>query len=778
MHTAVLVFFMSIERHPVAGIKSRKYIRDENVVEGEQFSPVVNADLLSHEVNLPLSLLNLMMGSADFVFMVDSEFNYISVNKAYCQSLGYGQQEMLCMSMPEIDVINDLTAWKKIFKKLRTTGSIRMETMQRNRDGETFPIEMTVNYLMHKGREYSLGLGRDISGRKQMEESLKENEDKCRRLIESSGAGVLVINISGYITYANRALCNMTGYSREKLSGKYFADYILENDRPAVLDVFNKGLTADCTGAMLEFRVVHSNGSIVWCSSSPSRIVHNGIVTGYNSLIQDITGRKNLEEALRESERKYRAVVEDQLEMICRFIPDGTITFANSAFCRFYGKTSSDIVGKSYLSLIPEDQYPFFTAAIEELLAEPHRVIYDIQHYSRGGVSRWMEQTFRALAGENNQVEKFQVVFRDITDRKRAEQALKDSEEQFRMIFDSIQDGFAVFEVNYDEKGKVIDARFLEVNPAFEKITGAKANDVLGKTLWEVFPSMRLLTADRWKELISEGKNIKIEELYARSLDKYFRINGLSPKHGRYAILVCDLTEHRKMTEKLMRTDRLSSLGEMAAGLAHEINNPLTGVIGLSQLLLERPDVADNVKADVEGINKEANRAAGILRDFMIFARGRKPVMQAADINAVIDEVIKLRYTYMKKSGIEVYTDFSQELPELMMDISQIQQVLLNIILNAEYFMTEAHQRGLLKIMTSLHGSTVRTVFEDDGPGIREDTLPHIFDPFFTTKEASKGTGLGLSISYGIIREHNGNIFAETMPGLGARFIIELPASI
>jgi signal transduction histidine kinase len=306
-------------------------------------------------------------------------------------------------------------------------------------------------------------------------------------------------------------------------------------------------------------------------------------------------------------------------------------------------------------------------------------------------------------------------------------------------------------------------------------MTGARTNDVLGKTLWEVFPTMRLLTADLWKDSISGGKNIRIEELYSRSLDKYFRINGLSPKRGRYAVLISDLTDHKKMTEKLVRADRLSSLGEMAAGLAHEINNPLTGVIGLSQLIVERPGVPDGIRDDVCGINKEANRAAAILKDFLTFARGQKPDMRTANINEVIEGVLKLRLTYMRKSGIEVYTDMAGDLPPLMMDVSQIQQVLLNIILNAEYFMIEAHKKGALKISTSRHDRVVRSVFQDDGPGIPAAILPNIFNPFFTTKEPGKGTGLGLSISYGIISEHNGNIFAESKPGHGASFIIELP---
>jgi len=768
---------MSIEKKAAAKEKVNRIFKHEGLIADGLSLPVNEAGLEGRAVRLPSFMLNLIMRSADFVYIIDADSHFIAVNNSVCRALGYSQQEMLGMCVPDIDVIYDDVSWQKIFIRLKKTGSFRLETMQRNRDGEVFPVEMTINYLLYHGREYCVGIGRDVTDSKQIEEALKESEEKYRKLIESAGAGMVTIDVSGHINYVNKTLCRMTGYEREELIGRNFLDDIEEDDRNIIFNAFNNALKGNSSGPTIEFRIRHKNGDIVWCNSNTSRIFKDDRLVGFNSVIHNITDRKKLEEALSESERKYRAVVEDQLEMICRFVPDGTITFANNAFCRFYGKTGGEIVGKSYLSLLPESQYPLFTAAIEELLTEPHKVIYDIQPFSRGGVSRWMEQSMHALTGEREQVEKFQIVLRDITDRRKAEQALRDSEEQFRMIFNSIQDGFAIFELNYDENEKVIDARFLEINPAFEKMTGAKANDVLGKTLWEVFPTMRLMTADLWKEAISEGKNIRVGELYTRSLDKYFRINGLSPKRGRYAILLCDLTDHKKMTEKLVRADRLSSLGEMAAGLAHEINNPLTGVIGLSQLIVERPGVPDNIREDLSGIHKEANRAAGILKDFLIFARGQKPDMQAGNINEVIQSVLKLRLTYMKKSGIEVFTDLDGVLPLIMMDVSQIQQVLLNIILNAEYFMIEAHKKGILRVATSRHDNIVRAVFQDDGPGIPPEILPSIFDPFFTTKETGKGTGLGLSISYGIISEHNGNIFAESKPGHGASFIIELPVT-
>ncbi len=730
------------------------------------------------DVTLPPSIRNLLQRSADLIYLLDADSTFLVVNEAALELLGYSVEDLDKMKMTDVDVINDTVAWAKAFKRLRSQGSFSLETLQRSRDGDIFPIEMTLNYLLQEGREYCLAVGRDVSQREKVEEALKESESKYRKLVESAGAGVVTINLAGAINFANNTICQMMGYTREELIGKPFVDFLHKDDIESMLRLFADAVKGVQTKLTIEFRARHKNGYYVWCYTNPTNILHDEKTVGFSAIIHDITERKQLEEALKESEQKYRAVVEDQVELICRFTPDGTITFANLAFCNFYGKSSRQVVGSSYLTLLSEAQYPLFTASIEELLTEPDKVIYDILPFKVGDSTRWMEQTLRSLTGKKGTVEKFQVVLRDITDRRKAEQALKESEEQYRVIFNSMQDGFAVFEISYDERGEAIDARFLEANPAFEKITGAKSNEAVGKTLWEVFPSMRLLTAEIWAGMVSKGKNVRIEEFYSVSLDKYFRVNGISPKKGRFAVLFSDLTENKKMTEKLIRADRLSSLGEMAAGLAHEINNPLTGVMGLSQLLIEKNDIPDTVKEDASTIYREANRAAGILKDFLIFARGQKPQKGEADVNAIIESVLKLRRAYMKKSGIDVLTELSEDLPRLHLDVSQIQQVFLNIVLNAEYFMYEAHKQGTLHISTERADSVVKIMFKDDGPGISPPNLSHIFDPFFTTKETGRGTGLGLSISYSIIHEHSGNIFVNSKPGQGTCFIIELPAAV
>ena len=174
-------------------------------------------------------------------------------------------------------------------------------------------------------------------------------------------------------------------------------------------------------------------------------------------------------------------------------------------------------------------------------------------------------------------------------------------------------------------------------------------------------------------------------------------------------------------------------------------------------------------------VYSEAQRAAGIVRNLLTFARKHSPVKQLSQINNVIEDVLRLRAYEQRVNNIEVSRQFASDLPEVMVDYFQMQQVFLNIIINAEYFMTQAHNRGTLTITTERLDNIVRISFADDGPGISKENLSRIFNPFFTTKEVGKGTGLGLSICHGIVAEHGGSIYARSRLGKGATFVVELP---
>ena len=247
-----------------------------------------------------------------------------------------------------------------------------------------------------------------------------------------------------------------------------------------------------------------------------------------------------------------------------------------------------------------------------------------------------------------------------------------------------------------------------------------------------------------------------------------------SPEGSEAVVILRDVTEERLMQERLLQSEKMVSVGQLVSGVAHELNNPLTGIMGFSQLLLER-DLDEKTAADIETINREAERAAKIVQNLLSFARRKHAEKVLSDINSLLERVLELRSYDLQLKSIELDLQLDTKLPRTMVDADQIQQVFLNLIINAEQAILTEKERGTLKVRTSHEKDVVRVSFQDDGPGIDDETLRRIFDPFFTTKEVGEGTGLGLTICYGIIDEHNGRIWAESQPGRGATFIIELP---
>ena len=225
---------------------------------------------------------------------------------------------------------------------------------------------------------------------------------------------------------------------------------------------------------------------------------------------------------------------------------------------------------------------------------------------------------------------------------------------------------------------------------------------------------------------------------------------------------------------QLIQSEKLSGIGEFVAGVAHELNNPLTSVMGFSELLAQA-DTNPQHKRHLEMIHKSAQRCQKIVQSLLSFARRHKPERKAVCVNGLIEGALEILNYQLRTSNIEVITRLDAQLPQAMVDPHQVQQVFLNIINNARQAI-EAHQpKGWIKIITTVRGENVRVTMQDSGPGIPQESLSKIFDPFFTTKEIGKGTGLGLSLCYGIIHEHGGTITPRSRPGEGAMFIIELP---
>ncbi len=318
------------------------------------------------------------------------------------------------------------------------------------------------------------------------------------------------------------------------------------------------------------------------------------------------------------------------------------------------------------------------------------------------------------------------------------------------------------------------DLRILLANRAFSEAFKLEYNAVKNKSVNDV------IKAEGLPEAISEvqaGRQPEFELEFRYNIDGIERIilaGVIQMGEGEVLLIMRDVTDERARMETLYLTDRLASVGEMASGIAHELNNPLTGAIGFTQLLMEK-DLPEDIRSDIEVINRETQRAAEVVKNLLAFARKHTATKQMTQLNNTIKEILELRVYEHKLNNIKVDLQLDPELPEVMVDCHQMQQVFLNLILNAESAMAEAGNGGGLNISTERGNNNIKLSFADNGPGILKENLTRIFDPFFTTKEVGKGTGLGLSICHGIVLRHGGKIYAKSKPGKGSTIIIELP---
>ena len=324
------------------------------------------------------------------------------------------------------------------------------------------------------------------------------------------------------------------------------------------------------------------------------------------------------------------------------------------------------------------------------------------------------------------------------------------------------------------------------INKVGEQLTGYQVDELTGR------PLAAFCSADAWRDtqpqlaVILAGQGVQPFELELTRRDGeqiYLEVsaqmiqNGIGVK-GVHCI-ARDLTVRRRLEQQLIQSEKLSAIGQLVAGVAHELNNPLTSVSGYAQLLLRDQSLGDEPRQDIEQIHVQAERAARIVQNLLIFAREHKPERHLVSINEAVRSALALQSYQLKVDNINVVQELDPGLPATTADGHQLQQVFLNLITNARHAMTEKGGRGTLTLRTAVlpgeGGPMIRVEVSDSGIGIPERDLQKIFNPFFTTKPVGQGTGLGLSICFGIVKEHDGQIWAESLVGLGTRVFVSLP---
>jgi len=487
------------------------------------------------------------------------------------------------------------------------------------------------------------------------------------------------------------------------------------------------------------------------------------------NLESSVSEHAHTEENLMNLNKQLQTLIDTSPVIICRSDLKTRVTYVNKKFEEVTGYTSEEVLGRSWvrLGMLSKDGVKLLIKRmLEKLKGKPPEPM-EIKIKRKDGQYIWVTGVGEIIREQGKPVG-FQIVAQDITERRRLQ-------EGYRLIAENSAD------IIY--KLKIKDEHFDYVSPSVERMLGyteiealsLQSKDVLTaesyeKQKYEMFKDIKSGIFMRTLELDAvhkDGHIIPIE-LHARI------IHNENGEPTEIVGIVRDITERKKIQEQIITQERLASIGELTAGIAHEVSNPLTTVIGYTDLLLKQ-DTSDETKKDLEAIDRSAKRAANILDRLLAFAGQRSRERDYVDINHIIEIALEFRSHSLLSSNVEVIKQFDNNLPEIIADGGQLQDVFLNLIANAEYSMREGHGRGRLKITTKRTDGNIYISFDDDGAGISKENINKIFEPFFTTKPVGKGTGLGLSICRRIITEHDGRIYAESDFGRGATFIIELP---
>jgi PAS domain S-box-containing protein len=608
--------------------------------------------------------------------------------------------------------------------------------------------------ITYNGKQAILGTTMDITERKQAEELYTT-------LADNSPIGVYIYQ-GGRFVYTNPAFKKATSYTDDDLVGKDSPWLVYHEDR----EITRKNAIEILKGKRIqpyEFRYTTKTGETRWALERVSSITYEGKRATLGNFM-DITERK-------QAEQLYYNLAESSPVGVY-IVQDRKFVFANPAFYEATGYASDDLLGRDPAIIIhPKDRESVRLNAIDMLKGKRTQP-YEFRFITKSGETRWALERASSITYDGGQATLGN--FLDMTELKQAMRAQQESEEKLRLMFQAVTDGIVITDMNGD---------ILDVNERMLQMFGLQSrDDAVGKSAFGfIVPRHRDLARKNSLSTLKQGATKEIEYTLLKGDGDEFpgeaSVSPLKDASGRslgFIIVVRDITERRRMQEQLVLTDRLASIGELAAGIAHELNNPLAGVIGLSQLLLEKTIPVD-IQDDLKIICSEAQRASHVVKNLLMFARKHSIVKAPVDVTEVLDKVLVLRAYEQKVNNIEVIKQFAPDLPKIPADYFQLQQVFLNIIINAEYFMTEAHHRGKLIINAERIDDFVRISFADDGPGITRENIAHLFDPFFTTKEVGKGTGLGLSICHGIVISHGGRIYAQSEFGKGATFTIELP---
>jgi PAS domain S-box-containing protein len=611
----------------------------------------------------------------------------------------------------------------------------------------------------------------------QMEPALQKRQGLVKTLLDAIGALVVVLDMEGRIVCFNNACEQVTGYTFDEVREKCVWDLFLLPEQRESVKAFFDTLHSGCFPNTCENVWLTKDGScrlIAW--SNNALLDAKGVVIYVVGTGIDITERRLAEEALRDSEARNRAILDTAVDGIVTIDEGGIIETFNPAAERIFGYAAAEVLGQNITLLMPSPYREEHVDYLTRYLSTGERKVIGIGREVIGlrkdGTTFPMELSVSEVRLGDRRL--FTGTVRDITARKQAEMALQESEERFRSLVYTVGNVIIVLSPEHC---------ILEFNREAERVFGWSRQEVLGKNYVELFlpeAVREAVAAHIRKALLGEPPRDFENSMRTRSGQErivLWNATRLVNTEGHpVAVIVCgqDVTERRQAEQELQRTDRLALVGQLASGLAHEIGTPLNVIAGNAELLRLELQAQGMQTAELDTIVEQADRITRLIERMLAFARAKEQAVEPLALYIPLSHALRLLETRFRREAITVIVDVPADLPQVWGAVDQLEQVFLNILVNAWHAMPQGGRVTIQACETSDHH--VRIAFCDTGTGMSKEELAHAFQPFYSTK-GDKGTGLGLAICKQIIESYHGSIHLDSTLGMGTTVTVVLPCA-
>ncbi len=725
-----------------------------------------------------------LVASSPFaIYVLDRAGAFVEINPAGERFLGRSAAELAGTAFDAVVDEQSREAARRAFASALSgaVGDVQVELEVVHASGERVRLALTASAVVaDDGVAGVHGIARDITQERRAERTLRESEEKFRQLAANVREVFWIFSADFSETvYVSPAFEEVWGLPLSVVYGdpRSFV-YSVHPDDQAILLAGMADVSNHPVGGT-EYRVIRPDGSVRWvCSRGFPVLDDEGRMYRVVGTTEDITHRKEAEAAVRANEQRMRQVLDALPVGILLAEAGGQLVWHNPAGDRIWG-------GIRMVEMDGHGQYsgwwtetgqpiqPHEWGMARALRGEPSAgELVDLQGFD--GVRRTVRHSGVPLRGEDGEITGALIVLEDVTRAREAETQRR----TLAAALEGLPDGVCLT----TEEGEILYA-----NRAFARILGfdpaagpaPRFGDLAADAESREATVAAFRTAHeqgRWsgrirKRRLNDGREVPLEALLGR-------VEQGGPGPGLLFGIIRDISAQLSAEQHLRRAERLASIGTLLGGVAHELNNPLSAVLGFTELLLmqERPR---EEREDLETIRREAERMAKIVTDLRLLARGTQEEPEGrrerVDLNDVVQHVLRTRAYSLRTRNVEVRAELAPDLPPVLADRGQMEQVVLNLVVNAEQALTAGTGAGVLTVRTRATATGAALEVADNGPGIAASHLERVFDPFFTTKAPGEGTGLGLSLAHTIVSEHGGQIRVDSRPGEGAAFHVDLP---